>query len=506
MMENTFLGIDLGTSSIKLILIDENKQILKQVSRGYELECPYPGWSQINPEIWMEKLEEALSDLMKDEDPSSIACIGVTGQMHTLVLLGEDGRPVCPAMMWNDTRTGALIPSMKKAFGRFPGGRHIAGIVSAGSPAANLYWLKKEEPQTADQVRHFLIGPDYLVYRLTGEYGTDYCEASTSSLYNIEARCWSEEVREWIGLKKEIYPKVRAAAMEAGRLLPELQKKYGFGDSVPVIAGTGDNPASAVSTGSLGQGYPVLSLGTSGVLMVPVTQPDERRKGKTILFSDDDSSFSYLVQGVVQSTGESVTWWTKKILGMEDIQKFSRKCEEAWKKGGVSLTSELLFYPHLKGDKTIYADPNMRGAFLGLSTDTTPEEMFFAVLEGLCFAFRELAQKMKVSFTDEGLKAVGGGAASQMWMQTLADVLGVKIQTMGNMAGSGFGVALLAMSHVAGPGSLKSLTRGIWNTEQTYIPDMTREDYYHEKYEKYLRIRDAMCYVGHAENLLDNQN
>lgn len=188
-MNDTYLGIDLGTSSMKMVLTDSEKHILGQISEDYEAVQSQNGWSEIDPEIWFQAMRRGMHNIFEDQDPKNLKGIGVTGQMHTLIVMGEDGKPVRPAMMWNDTRTKELLPELKKKILEFPEGEYLSQTISTGSPAANLYWLKVYEPENLKKVKKFLIGPDYLVYRLTGAETTDYCEASTSCLYEICNKC-----------------------------------------------------------------------------------------------------------------------------------------------------------------------------------------------------------------------------------------------------------------------------------------------------------------------------
>lgn len=211
-MNDTYLGIDLGTSSMKMVLTDSEKHILGQISEEYEAVQSQNGWSEIDPEIWFQAMRRGMHNIFEDQDPKNLKGIGVTGQMHTLIVMGEDGKPVRPAMMWNDTRTKELLPELKKKILEFPEGEYLSQTISTGSPAANLYWLKVYEPENLKKVKKFLIGPDYLVYRLTGAETTDYCEASTSCLYEICNKCWSDRMRNLIGLDQSCYPELRGSA------------------------------------------------------------------------------------------------------------------------------------------------------------------------------------------------------------------------------------------------------------------------------------------------------
>ena len=490
-MDKTYIGIDMGTSGIKLLLIDAQRKILAQSSLEYEVSQPRDGWSEIDPRIWYDAMLQGLKALLAEQDAQRVGAIGVTGQMHTLVLLDAQGESVRPALMWNDKRTAACIPLLRQTLAQGPDGAYLSGIVSTGSPAANLYWMSREEPELFRRVSRFLIGPDYLVYRLTGIAGTDYVEASTSSLYCPGERAWSEEMRTLIGLPESAYPPVRGSGERVGRMLPELARTLGLREDVKVIAGIGDNPATAISTGCLGGGYPVLSLGTSGVLMFPVAAMSADARGKVILCSLDGRNFSYLVQGVVQSTGESISWWTRKVLGIHDFGTLDGSIDK-----GMIRSSKVLFYPHINGDKTIYADPTLRGAFIGLSSDTGAAEMYYAVIEGLCFAFKQLAEHVRLDLGAHGsLKVVGGGAKSDLWLQTLANVLGIRVERLSGAIGPAFGIALLAYA-ADHPGTRpEELTSGSLTVARTFEPDPNLIDTYREKYAQYLRIHDALKYI-----------
>ncbi len=490
-MEELFLGIDLGTSAMKLVLMDRKKTIRAQITEEYEAAQPRCGWSEIDPELWYECMERGLGRILEHGAGRQIRAIGVTGQMHTLIVLGEDEKPVRPAMMWNDIRTRDLIPELKQKMAEFPEGAYLSKTVSTGSPAANLYWLKKNEPEHFAAIRKFLIGPDYLVFRLTGRAGTDYCEASTSCLYEICGRRWSEPMRKLLGLPREAYPPVQGSALAAGMIRKELAEKFAIPAGTPVLTGTGDNPATAISTGCMGRGYPVISLGTSGVFMMPVEKPGDEARGKTILFSFDDRAYFYLVQGAVQSNGSTLEWWVRSILETDDFSVVDQTVDPktAWK-------GSVLFYPHLVGDKTLYADPNLRGGFFGLSTETDRAGMLYAVIEGLCFSFRELAEKMKLPLEKFGsVKVVGGGAKSRVWMQTMANVLNIRIEQMDGMIGPACGIALLAACRCGGMDSPEQMAEGLVRTRAVFEPDPDAAAACEEKYRKYLRIHEGLAYI-----------
>lgn len=483
-----FLGIDVGTSAIKLLLMDEQKNVVVQQSVEYEIDHPYPGWREINPEVWFESFGRGMEQLLQGIDPSAIEAIGVTGQMHTLVMLDEQGGPLRPAILWDDTRTRELVPVMRQRLEGKEGCEGICRTLSTGSPAVNLYWLKQMEPERYARLKKFLIGPDYIVYRLTGNPGTDYCMASTSCLYDIENRQWSPEVQKLLELPETVYPQIRGSAQSTGTLTAEMAERFGLRAEVKVLAGSGDNAAAALCSGCLGEQHPVISLGTSGILMYQTSRLRSGSKGKRILFSHDGEQFCQLVQGALQANGSSLEWWLKAILKIEDVSSLDRLLE-----GYIPQMEELLFFPHLKGEKTLFADPAVRGAFLGLCTEASREDLMHAVLQGLCLGYRQLAEEMGLDLQSEKrLRVVGGGARSEVWMQTLSDVLGVAVEQMDGAISPAFGVALLAAYHCGKIASFQTLAHGAIRVRKVFEPSERLKPFYDRKYARYQRIYPAL--------------
>lgn len=482
-----YIGIDLGTSSVKLCLTDGQGALIRESGRSYTLLQPKPGWKEIEPETWWEAACQAMEELLDGFDGSLIRGIGVTGQMHTLILLDEAKEVIRPALMWNDTRTADLVPRLKDAI-QDTEISYLCRILSTGSPAANMLWVKENEPENFLRIRKFLIGPDYIVFRLTGTYGTDYCEASTSSMYDTYQRCWSNVMQKVLELPDEVYPEVKGSAEIAGPILPALAERFGINPGALVIVGTGDNPAASIPTGCLGRQYPVFSMGTSGVLMFPRKTLDYTAKGKNILFGFDRNQCHILVQGVVQSCGSTLSWWNAGILESTDFTQIDRMINT-----DNLGQNPLLFYPHLVGDKTIYADPTLRGAFLGLSTDTTRTDMIQAVMEGIAFALKQLIQEMNLQQTGlEELKVIGGGAKSRVWMQILADVTGLTIAQMDGKGGAGYGMALLAACACGEIASTEQISDRAVEVKERFVPRSSYTAIYGKKFTQYLKIYDAM--------------
>lgn len=484
-----YIGIDMGTSSVKSLLMGEGGTVLAQAERAIDIASPRSGWKEIDPELWWQAAKETVAELAGTVDAGCIRGIGVTGQMHSTVFVDAAGRSIRPAIMWNDTRTAEVVERIRTAFTAC-GVTYLARLVSTGSPAANLVWLRDEEPENFGRLSTFLIGPDWLVFRLTGTTGTDFCEASTSSLFDLEARTWSQAARSALDLPQSIFPTVRGAAEVAGTLRPDVAMELGLSPDVIVAVGTGDNPAAAIPAGTLTANMPVLSLGTSGVLLFCRPKPDCVARGKNVLFSLDGNTCSTLVQGVVQSCGSSLSWLAGTVFG-EDGYSFVDKIVP----DEVPAPRDPLFYPHLTGEKTIYADPHLRGALLGLGTESNRSVLTRAVLEGIAFGFRQLMDEMAFDAGKaDTLYAIGGGTRSCRWLQLLADVLGVRVAALAGQASAGMGAALLAGVAVGdiAPETLGSVGVAV---RETYAPRAEYAAAYDARYERYLRVHDALAQV-----------
>ena len=483
-----FLGIDLGTSSLKLILIDEKKQVLWDETVGYSVSQPRSGWREIDPDIWYECLVRGLESVFTHFSPQKLHGIGVTGQMHTLVMLDGDGKSVRPAIMWDDTRTRDMLGELRTQIASLENCDYIAKTISTGSPASNMFWLREHEPEHYNSIKKFLIAPDYLVYRLTGRYSTDYCEASSSCLYDIEGRSWSEPMRSLLKLDPSVYPEVRGSACYAGTLINEIVSRFSFRSDVQVIVGTGDNPATAIAVGCIGRGYPFISLGTSGVLMMQALQLKSDNKGKKVLVSLDDENFFYLVQGTIQSNGSVYEWWNHDIMGTEDFSQI-----DTLLRGYVAPDNDLLFFPHLAGEKTIFSDPDIRGALLGLCLSTTKNDMIYAVMEGICYGFRELAEEMGLDLANcERIRLVGGASRGAVWAQIMANVLNVTIEQMSNTSGAGYGIALLAAYKCGFISSDEEMVDGSNAVERVFLPQSETVLICERKYHQYRKIYYAL--------------
>ncbi|MCL2864133.1 MAG: FGGY family carbohydrate kinase [Lachnospiraceae bacterium] len=475
---NYYIGIDIGTSSAKLLLLDDQGSVHAQERVCYDLLQTQTGWFEIEPNEWFKATIVGIKKLLIKFDPKKVKGIGFTGQMHTTVFLDKHGNSIRPALSWNDTRTSEYLELIKEKISNYKDLQHISGIISTGSPAVNLLWLKEQEAGNFKKLHKILIGPDYLTYRFSGKYGADYCEASTSSLYDIHNRTWSEKMCNIIGIPLSILPPVYHSGYKVGVILPELSEVLGFNKDVQIIIGTGDNPATYFSSSMLKNKEPIISLGTSGILMYNRCTVNEKSKGKSTLFSINDKDFYIIVQGAVQSSGSCYNWWVKKFIEVQDFDEI---------KNNVNITKpinhQLLFYPHLNGEKTIYADPHLKGALIGIGTDVDKEEVTRAIFEGISFAFKQLIEQMQIDENFKVVKVTGRMSTVRPFIQILADILQVKIETDDNISAVQ-GMAIITAQSCEN----KLLNKETGRNTQIFYPRSSYSRIYVDKYQKYKKI------------------
>jgi xylulokinase len=480
-MQKTYIGIDIGTTSIKLAVVDHHMNIVHDVQYMYDYLTPHKEWKEIDPDTWYNIVLQGLEQTLDHIDCASIAGIGITGQMHTTVFVDKHGLSVRPAIMWNDARTKKMIPNIKEKLVTSPQAAHIAKIVSTGSPLANLLWVKEKEPDHYKKIDKILITKDYLTFKLTGNYSTDYCDASTSSLYDLDEDKWSSEVQSLFGFDEKLFPEINFSSKVIGYLSKELQEQFQLNQKIPIIAGTGDNVASAIAVGCFEKNQPLISLGTSGVVVVPNRYHQLKETGKNVVAKIEKEDNTIITQGTVQAGAKVNSWWLEKILKTEHFTE-----EQSNISNDLLGKNDVIFSPHLNGEKTIYACPDFRGAFVGLSLETTREEMYLAVLEGLAFGIRRLFELMRNQENPKYFTIVGGGAKSNLWIQVFANVLNTPIRLIKNTQGAVSGAATLAIIGVEG-----DFPRTRADIEMIYPTDKIAFGY-EKRYQKYLKLSELM--------------
>ncbi|MBP1042263.1 xylulose kinase [Vagococcus sp. BWB3-3] len=480
-MRQKYIGIDIGTSSIKFAVVTNQLRSLLSFQKAYTYVTPRKGWSEIEPDQWIIIVMEGIKEILSQFPPQEIAGIGLTGQMHTTAFIDGKMQSIRPAIMWNDMRTKELIPQIKSELAQSKQTTSLAKIVSTGSPLANVLWMKQNEPESFAQLSHFLIAKDYIVMKLTGAISTDHCDASTTSMYDVEAERWSSAVQTLFGLSPSLFPPINASSQLVGRLTPAVQKELGISVAIPVTAGTGDNVAAALASGSFANEQPLLSLGTSGVVAVPNNRMKLKPVGKNVVVKIRPEDHQILTQGTVQSGANTNSWWLADILKTTDYQSE----QKAISQGALGI-NKVIFFPHLKGEKILFANPSLRGAFVGLSLETTRAEIYQALLEGVGFGLKQLFAVMKNEAPPDYFTLVGGGAKSELWGQILANIFNCPMKQVKESQDAVYGAAILAILGVEG----EFLAYG--KSHVMIEPTEALVKRYEVSYQRYLKLVEAM--------------
>ncbi|MCC2254175.1 xylulokinase [Ruminococcus sp. CLA-AA-H200] len=475
-----FIGVDLGTSAVKLLLMDETGKIEKIVSKEYPLYFPHPGWSEQKPEDWFAQTAEGIKELVSECDRSEVKGISFGGQMHGLVALDEADNVIRPAILWNDGRTGKQTDYLNNVIGKDKLSRYTANIAFAGFTAPKILWMKENEPENFARIAKIMLPKDYLAYMLSGSFCTEYSDASGMLLLDVEHKCWSKEMIEICGIRKEQLPKLYESWEPVGCLKPEIAGELGLPEDVKVIAGAGDNAAAAVGTATVGDGACNISLGTSGTLFISSNKfgVDEHNA----LHSFDHADGHYHLMGCMLSAASCNKWW------MDDILKTKAYQEE--QEGVTKLGENHVYYlPYLMGERSPHNDPDARAAFIGMTMDTTREEMTQAVLEGVTFGLRdslEVARSLGVN--PERTKICGGGAKSPLWRKIVANVMNMKVDIIESEEGPGYGAAILAAVGCGVFPSVEEAAKKLVKVVATEEPEPELAAKYEERYQKFKKF------------------
>jgi xylulokinase len=475
-----YIGIDLGTSAVKLLLMAGDGTIVKSVSKEYPISFPRPGWAEQDPEDWYENTQEGLVELLHGIDKSQVAGIGFGGQMHGLVVLDEEDRVIRPTILWNDGRTAEETDYLNEKIGKEKLSEYTANIAFAGFTAPKILWMKKHEPENYRQIHKIMLPKDYIAYRLTGVHCTDPSDASGTLFFDVKNRCWSEEMMEICGITREQLPDVFESYEVVGTLKEEIAERLGLNNDVKVVAGAGDNAAAAVGTGTVGEGKCNVSLGTSGTIFISSKKFGVDKNNALHAFAHADGN--YHLMGVVLSAASCNKWWMEEILNTKDFQGEQEDIENLGR-------NSVYFLPYLMGERSPHNDPNAKGAFLGMTMETGRKDMTLAMMEGVAFAIRdsyEIAKALGIKV--ERTKMCGGGARSPLWRKILANVLDLKVDILEAEEGPALGGAMLAAVGCGEYASVEEAAERLVRTRLTVEPDPEIVALYDERYKVYRDI------------------
>ena len=481
---NLYVGIDLGTSGVKLLLVAADGTILAENTQGYPVSYPHPGWSEQAPEDWFSAVLRGLQELLNGQDKSAVKGISFGGQMHGLVALDKDDNVIRPAILWNDGRTEEETKYLNEAIGKERLSAYTGNIAFAGFTAPKLLWMKKHEPENFARIHKIMLPKDYLAYRLSGAFCTDFSDASGMLLLDVKNRRWSPEMENLTTMSEDKLPALHESYEAVGTLKAEIADMVGLND-VKVIAGAGDNAAAAVGTGVVGEGGCNISLGTSGTLFVSSRTYHEDKVNALHSFCHADGGWHLM--GCILSAASCNSWWVNGILQSDDYKKEEAGLEEKMGR------NDVFFLPYLMGERSPHNDVTARGAFIGMRPDTTRGEMTLAMLEGVAFALRDCLEAAKKNGAKiPRTKLCGGGAKSKLWRQIIANVMNMPVDIPQTEQGPSYGAAMLAMVGCGEYKTVQEAASAIVRVKETVLPVPEIAAAYEQKYRHFTKFYPAL--------------
>jgi xylulokinase len=478
------LGLDIGTSAVKALLMDQNGEIVAENSESYQLYTPNPGWAEQDPEDWWQASQKVIKDLIAENKINNlkIKAISFSGQMHSSVFLDENMEVIRPAILWSDTRTSA---ECEEIYERVGGVKELAKLVSnpalEGFTAPKILWLRNNEPENYKKVIKVLLPKDYIRYKLSGELGMDLSDAAGTLLCDVKAEDWSEEIMDKLELDPSIMPPVLRSIDVVGPVTSAAAEKTGLSTSTKVVAGGADNACGAVGSGIIKPGRVMASLGSSGVVVAQTDKPEADPEGRVHLFNHAVPG-SYYMMGVMLAAGMSFKWMKEKLfndeVGFEQLNK-EAEAVEAGSEG-------LIFLPYLYGERTPHADADARGVFFGISGKHKRGHFIRSVMEGVSFGLRDSLELIKARGVEiEEVRLIGGGAKSELWQQITADIFAEPISILNVEQGPAFGAAIIAGVGVGVFSDFESIVEELVDVVKTVEPISENVEKYNKNYEIY---------------------
>jgi len=492
-----YIGIDLGTSAVKLLLMNSEGEILKIVSKEYPLYFPNPGWSEQKPEDWYTQSMAGIKELLDGQDKSQVAGISFGGQMHGLVILDKDDNVIRPAILWNDGRTTEETNYLNTSIGREKLSQYTANIAFTGFTAPKILWVKKNEPENFAKIAKIMLPKDYLAYMLTGVHCTDVSDASGMLLFDVKNRKWSKEMCDICGVDETQLAAIYESYEKVGTVKQAIADELGIPATTIVAAGAGDNAAAAVGTGTVGDGACNVSLGTSGTVFISSKSFGVDKYNA--LHSFDHADGTYHLMGCMLSAASCNKWWMDEIIGTKEYA-----AEQAPITDDKLGNNHVYFLPYLMGERSPHNDPNAKGTFIGMTMDNTRADMTQAVLEGVAFALRdsiEVARALGVA--PERTKICGGGAKSPLWQKIIANVLNMKVDILEVEEGPSLGGAMLAAVAAGEFKTVEEVAAKVVKIKKTVEPDAEMTARYEKQYQVFKELYPACkpLYAAIAKNI-----
>ena len=504
-MNEYVLGVDLGTSGTKTVLFDKQGRAIASASREYPLDQPRNGWAEQDPECWWQAARETIRQVIGESGvaPAQIRGLGISGQMHGLVLLDENGQVLRKAILWCDGRTQQECDEITRIVGRERLIRITANPALTGFTAGKVLWVRRHEPEIWKQVRHILLPKDYVRFRLTGEYGSEMSDASGTNLLDVPRRCWSGAMLDALDLDATLLPPLMESSDAAGTVTSRAAEETGLQPGTVVAAGAGDNAAAAVGTGVVTAGKAFATIGTSGVVFAHADQVQIDPKGRVHTFCAAVPG-AYTVMSCTLAAGLSLKWFRDQFCQAE--------CQTAAQMGEDPYTlmsqeaaqspigaNRLVYLPYLMGERSPLLDADARGAFIGLSGIHARRDLLRAVMEGVTYSMRQNLEVLRgMGIAPAEMRACGGGARSSFWRQMMADVFALPVQTVKNTEGPALGAAILGGVAAGMYADIPSACAALIRENASQLPDVQRHVDYEKYYDLYVSLYPALKDAYHT--------
>ncbi|WP_029542776.1 xylulokinase [Selenomonas sp. AB3002] len=488
------IGVDVGTSATKTVLFDEECHQVAEASAEYPLYQPQNGWAEQDPKDWEEAAASTIREVMAKSrvDKEDVVGMGLSGQMHGLVMLNEANEVIRPAIIWCDQRTAAECEEITAKVGRERLIEITANPALTGFTASKILWVRNHEPENYQACRHILLPKDYVRFAMTGEYATEVSDASGMQLLDVPHRCWSKEVLEKLEIDEALLPKVFESPEITGTITQEFAQRTGLSTNCVVAGGAGDNAAAAVGTGIVETGKAFTTIGTSGVVFAHTDRPLIDPKGRVHTFCCAVPG-CWHVMGVTQAAGLSLKWFRENLAENMDYEAINQAIASV-----PRGSRRLIYLPYLMGERTPHLNPDCRGVFFGLSAMHTKADMLRSVMEGVSFSLLDcwdILREMKIEVKD--MMACGGGSKSALWRQMLANMYGCPVKVGAEAGGAALGAAILGGVAAGVFEDVPSACRRFVGTTSVCQPKADANAFYAKEHEVYKKLYKSLepCYA-----------
>ena len=479
-----YLGVDLGTSSVKLVLADGEGRIADSASAKYPLLLPEDGWSEQNPEDWYAGVIACVRELGCRHDLSAVKGVSFSGQMHGLVVLDKDDNVIRPAILWNDNRTTEECAYLNDVIGKDKLLEWTGNVAFTGFTAPKLMWMKRHEPENFARIAKIMLPKDFVAYKMSGVFGSDVSDDSGTLYFDVKNRAWSAPMLGIIGITEEQLPAIFESTDVIGHISEEFAAASGLPVSAKVVMGGGDQAVGAVGTGTVKEGRMFFSLGTSGVVFAPCAEFAASTNGGMHVFRHANGRFHFM--GCMLSAAGSMQWWSEEVTGMsvgDLLDEMPGVCTDA-----------PIFLPYLMGERSPINDPDAKGAFYGINLAHKRADMTKAVVDGICFGLKDCYDNILGMGAEAGYaRVIGGGSRSDKWMQILSDITGLELRRINTSDGAGLGAVILAMVGTGAVPSLDEACDRLIRDTDVFLPSESEHRAYAEKFaafkELYARLK-----------------